>query len=449
LQPELLRTDSAAPQDPPSGGAESRDLPAWLSYLERLHSKPIDLGLDRVREVHLRMPARRPVPVITVGGTNGKGSTCAYLEAILRAAGYRTGCYTSPHLLRYNERIRVDGIPAADAAILAAFEAVELARAATPLTYFEFGTLAALHHFEQAAVDVLVLEVGLGGRLDAVNIVEPDCAVVTSVALDHMEFLGPDRESIAREKAGIFRGGRPAVFGQCDVPETLRQHAGAIGADLLVAGEAFRHRSTPTQWHFDGPQGSWYALPYPALRGAYQLDNAACALMALASLQPRLPVALQHIREGLVSVDLPARLQVLPGRPVVILDVAHNPHAAEALAGSLARMGGFRRTLLVLGMLHDKDIAGVTALFSGLADRWHLADLPPPRGAAASELAALLAAAGVAGQQLQLHADPGTAIRAALAEASEDDRVIAFGSFLTIAAVMTELGRTGTTTWGS
>ena len=441
MQPELLATapdlSSAGGAEAPSGGT----LPEWLAYLERLHSKSIDLGLDRVRAVLERLPVRRQVPVITVGGTNGKGSTTAYLEAILTAAGYRTGCYTSPHLLRYNERIHVDRRMASDQEIIAAFCEVEAARGDIPLTYFEFGTLAAFCHFERCAVDVLVLEVGLGGRLDAVNVLDADCAVVTGVALDHMEFLGPDRESIAREKAGIYRAGRPAIFGQADVPVTLAAHAEDIGARLQVAGRDFSHESTASHWHFHGPRGSQYALPYPALRGAYQLDNAACALAALASLQEILPVAQQHVREGLVSVDLPARLQVLPGQPLVILDVAHNPHAAAALAQSLARMAGHAQTRMVLGMLRDKDAAGVVALFDGLADAWYLAELPPPRGAPVSELVAVL--------QQQAHSaparsfpDPAAAVRAALADASPQDRIVVFGSFLTVASVMEALGRT-------
>ncbi len=420
-------------------GAPARDLKGWLAYLEQLHSKPIDLGLERVRDVLERLPTARKVPVITVGGTNGKGSTTAYLEAILQAAGYRVGCYTSPHLLRYNERMRVNARLASDAEIVAAFTQVEAVRGNTPLTYFEFGTLAALQHFQVSAVDVLVLEVGLGGRLDAVNVIDPDCAVVTSVALDHMEFLGPDRESIAGEKAGIFRAGRPAIFGESDVPERLRQHAEAIGAQFWHAGRDFRHESTPSQWNFHGPWGTQYALPYPALRGAYQLDNAVCALMALGSLQHVLPVAQQHVREGLVRVNLPARLQVLPGRPAVILDVAHNPHAATALSRSLARMAGFKRTHLVLGMLQDKDIAGVTALFADLADDWYLCDLPPPRGASAAQVCAALPPGKA---QVRQFATPAEAVQAALAAATEDDRVVAFGSFLTVAAVMEALGRT-------
>lgn len=439
MRPELagLQDSRQAPQD-----GSGRTLAAWLAYLEHLHSKSIDLGLERVRAVLERMPEAPPVPVITVGGTNGKGSTTAFLEAILHSAGYHTGCYTSPHLLRYNERIRVDRKVASDEAIIAAFEAVERARADTPLTYFEFGTLAALHHFRARAVDVLILEVGLGGRLDAVNVIDADCAVVTSVALDHMEFLGPDRESIAREKAGIFRAGRPAVFGEGDVPDSLRQHAQALGAGLLVAGQDFRHQSNPSQWSFHGPRGSLHALPYPALRGAYQLDNAACALMALSCLQAQLPVALQHVRDGLVSVDLPARLQVLPGQPAVILDVAHNPHAASALARSLARMSGYKRTLLVCGMLEDKDIPGVTSLFADFADAWYLTDLPPPRGASAASIERHLPACPRQ-PEIRCFDAPGAALRAALADAAPEDRIVAFGSFLTVASVMEALGRTG------
>ncbi len=439
MQPDTPPEVPSRQQGEEGAQGHPRDLAGWLAYLEQLHSKPIDLGLERVRAVLDRLAPRRAVPVITIGGTNGKGSTTAYLEAILQAAGYRTGCYTSPHLLRYNERIRVAGRPASDDDIIAAFEQVEAVRGDTPLTYFEFGTLAALQHFEGCAVDVLLLEVGLGGRLDAVNVLDADCAIVTSVALDHMEFLGPDRESIAGEKAGIFRAGRPAVFGETDVPRRLQQHAEQLGVLLHTAGRDFRHESTPSQWNFHGPAGSLYALPYPALRGAYQLDNAACALAALALLQTMLPVALQHVRDGLVRVSLPGRLQVLPGRPVVILDVAHNPHAAGALSRSLARMSGFRQTRLVLGMLHDKDIAGVVSLFGGLADAWYLSDLPPPRGAGAAEIAALLPGDAVVANHFR---EPGEALRAALADAQEDDRIVVFGSFLTVASAMQALGRT-------
>ena len=415
----------------------------WLSYLEGLHAKAIDMGLDRVVEVLHRLPHAKKIPVITVGGTNGKGSTTAYLEAILHAAGYKTACYTSPHLLRYNERIRINRKPASDAEIVESFLAVEAARQQTSLTYFEFGTLAALHHFSRSEVDVLILEVGMGGRLDAVNVMDSDCAIVTSVALDHMEFLGPDRESIALEKAGIFRSGCVAVFGEQDVPESHGEYAQKLGAKLWVAGKAFHHHSSPSQWDFVGPDGTLFALPYPALRGAYQLDNASCALAALMALQDLLPVSMQHIRQGFVSVDLPGRLQVLPGRPAIILDVAHNPHAAEALARSLERMAGFKTTRIVLGMLRDKDVRGVTQFFSGLAGAWYICDLPAPRGASAEEVAKQIDWADPnSAPTLQLFSNPAQALQAAQHDADPDDRIVVVGSFLTVASALGSLGRT-------
>jgi len=415
----------------------------WLSYFEGLHAKAIDLGLDRVIEVLHRLPPAKKIPVITVGGTNGKGSTTAYLEAILHAAGYKTGCYTSPHLLRYNERIRINRKPASDEEIVQSFVAVETARAQTSLTYFEFGTLAALHHFSRCEVDVLILEVGMGGRLDAVNVIDSDCAIVTSVALDHMEFLGPDRESIAQEKAGIFRAGRVAIFGEKEVPVSLKAYADSVGAKLWVNGETFHHQSSASQWDFIGPGNTLFSLPYPALRGAYQLDNASCALAALTALQDRLPVSMQHIRQGFVSVDLPGRLQVLPGRPAIILDVAHNPHAASALARSLERMPGFKTTRIVLGMLRDKDIPGVTQLFRGLVGAWYICDLPAPRGSSASELASQIDVGDAENPpSIQLFSNPGQALQAAQEDADPDDRIIVFGSFLTVASAMESLGRT-------
>lgn len=415
----------------------------WLSYLEGLHAKAIDLGLDRVVEVLHRLPPAKKIPVITVGGTNGKGSTTAYLEAILHAAGYKTGCYTSPHLLRYNERIRVNRKPASDSEIVESFIAVEAAREQTSLTYFEFGTLSALHHFARCEVDVLILEVGMGGRLDAVNVIDSDCAIVTSVALDHMEFLGPDRESIAGEKAGIFRSGRVAIFGEPDVPIRLRDYAKELGAQLWVAGENFHHQSTPSQWDFIGPSSQFFALPYPALRGAYQLDNASCALAALTALQDILPISMQHIRQGFVSVDLPGRLQVLPGRPSIILDVAHNPHAAGALARSLERMAGFKTTRIVLGMLRDKDVKGVTELFGHLVGAWYVCDLPAPRGSLATEVASQIDwIHQQKSPEVKLFANPAQALHAAQADADPDDRIVVLGSFLTVAAAMEALGRT-------
>jgi dihydrofolate synthase/folylpolyglutamate synthase len=416
------------------------DLAGWLAYLETLHPSAIALGLDRVRAVLARLDAPIACPVITVTGTNGKGSTAAMLEAMLRADGYRTGLYTSPHLMRYNERVRLDGREAGDEAMLAALNAVEGARAAgglaVPLTYFEFGTLAALWLFARHAGDALVLEVGLGGRLDAVNVVDADVAIVTSVDLDHRDWLGDTRESVGREKAGIFRAGRPAICGDVDPPRSLVDEAQRVGARLLVAGRDFAALPEGAQWRYRGPGSERYGLPVPALRGRYQLDNAACAITALDALRDRLPVSANAIREGLVGVELAGRFQVLPGRPTRVLDVAHNPHAARALATCLASMGYHRETHAVLGMLADKDIDGVVAALRGQVDRWTVATLPGPRGASAEALAAALARAGVPEDRIRTAPDVATAWRVARDAAGEADRIVAFGSFLTVAAVL-------------
>jgi dihydrofolate synthase/folylpolyglutamate synthase len=382
------------------------------------------------------LPPLPHVPVITVGGTNGKGSTTAYLEAILSTAGYKVGCYTSPHLMQYQERIRVGREKAQSEDIVLAFRAVEAARGDIPLTYFEFGTLAAFWHFQRVGVDVLILEVGMGGRLDAVNVIDADCAIVTSVDLDHMEFLGPDRETIAFEKAGIYRSGRIAIFGEPEVPLTLKHHAEAIGAPLWIAGRDFRHEQNGTQWALSCPGGEWRSLPYPALRGSYQLDNASCALAALLALKDRLPLSLQHVREGLVSVRLSGRLQILPGEPAIILDVAHNPHAARALAKSLINMKGYEKTWMVLGMLHDKDVAGVTACFKPLVDHWFVASLPGPRGSQAADIARNLGSV-----EVTLSASPEDALDQARRKAGPRDRIVVTGSFITVANVLAHLGR--------
>jgi dihydrofolate synthase / folylpolyglutamate synthase len=418
----------------------------WLAFIETLHPKSIAMGLERVAEVAKRLGLRIDCPVVTVGGTNGKGSTCAMLDAIYRRAGYRTALYTSPHLLRYNERVRIDGAEASDEALVAAFERVETARAPdraapVPLTYFEFGTLAALALFADARPDVLILEVGLGGRLDAVNIVDPDVAVVATVDVDHADYLGTSREAIGREKAGIFRAGRPAICGDGDPPSSLLEQASRIGAVLWLIGRDFRYAGEGTQWRYEGPGGSRYGLPYPALRGPYQLQNAATALAAIDALRERRPVAAGAVREGLVHVDLPGRLQVLPGRPAVVLDVAHNPHAARALAAALAAMGSFRRTLAVFGMLKDKDIEGVVQALAPRIDAWYVAPLPGPRGAGVARLGAALAASGVAAHTIVACDGVESAYAAARKEAEDTDRIAAFGSFLTVAAVLDAVAR--------
>ncbi|PWB61071.1 MAG: bifunctional tetrahydrofolate synthase/dihydrofolate synthase [Betaproteobacteria bacterium] len=408
----------------------------WLDYISAQHPAKIALGLDRVREVMGRMRLALPATAITVGGTNGKGSTCAYLECILRTAGYRTGLYTSPHLLRYNERVRVDGAEAGDAELARDFARVESARGATPLTYFEFGTLAALAAFERLRVEVAILEVGLGGRLDAVNAVDPDCAIVSSVDLDHQAWLGDDREAIAREKAHIFRPGRPAFFGDADPPASLVAHAQAIGAPLQVLGRDFR--AVPRgerQWDFEGRRGARRSLPMPALRGRWQLANAATALAALDELAGRLPVSLGEVKRGLTGVRLAGRLQVLPGRPTVVLDVAHNPHAARALAAGLGEMGFHENTIAVFAMLADKDIGAVIDAVSSRVDRWHVATVPGERAASASRVAGLLAERGLGGRT-RVFATVRLAWEAALREAGPDDRILVFGSFLTVAEVL-------------
>ena len=422
---------------------------AWLAYLETLHPKAIALGLDRVRAVAVRLGAAITCPVITVTGTNGKGSTCAMLEAILRTAGYRVGLYTSPHLLRYHERVRIVGADATDAQLLAAFNAIEDARLdaldaqgmPVALTYFEFGTLAALWLFAQAGLDVLVLEVGLGGRLDAVNIVDADVAVMTSIDIDHVDYLGSTREAIGREKAGIFRPGCPAVCGDPNPPASVVAAAAAIGAPLLVAGREFAATAEGTQWRYRGPRGERFGLPFPALRGAYQLGNAATVLTVLALLHERLPVSGGALREGLLTVVLPGRFEVLPGRPTIVLDVAHNPHAACALAGALGDMGYHPETIAVCGMLADKDIAGVIAAMRPRVDRWLVATLPGPRGAQATQLAEVLVGAGVERSAVRTFDAIGDAFAAARAQAGEADRIVVFGSFLTVAAAKSALSR--------
>jgi dihydrofolate synthase/folylpolyglutamate synthase len=422
-------------------------LPAWLAYLETLHPKAIAMGLDRVRAVQARMNLALDCPVVTVTGTNGKGSTCAMLEAIYRAAGYRVGVYASPHLMRYNERVRVEGCELADEAIVTALNAVEDARTApgavdrtpTPLTYFEFGTLAALWLLTRADLDVAILEVGLGGRLDAVNIVDADIAVVTSIDLDHMDYLGPTREDIGREKAGIFRANHPAVCGEPAPPRSLVEHALRLDAPLALIGRDFGFAAESAQWEFWGPGGRRHGLPHPALRGAHQLANAATALAVIDLMQPRLPVSAGAVRDGLVAVTLPGRFQVLAGRPAIVLDVAHNPHAAQVLAAAARAMGYFPETRGVFGMLADKDVAGVAAQMRRTIDRWYVATLPGPRGASAAALAAALARAGVAPAHVRCFDDVVAAVDAAQEGIGEADRIIVFGSFLTVAAALAAL----------
>ncbi|HEX5362874.1 MAG TPA: bifunctional tetrahydrofolate synthase/dihydrofolate synthase [Gallionella sp.] len=411
-----------------------KTLADWLSYLESLHPKTIALGLERVAQVKQRLNLQPDFPVIVVGGTNGKGSVCAMLEAVLHAAGYKVGCYTSPHLLHYNERVRIGKQQASDTELCASFERIEQARADTALTYFEFGTLAAMQCFIEHGVDVAILEVGLGGRLDAVNAFDADCAVVTSVDIDHTDYLGESREQIAYEKAGIFRKGRVSICADSDVPPALREHAQQIGAELWCIGKEFGFRSHQGQWDYFGKCGSRTALPHPALRGAFQLHNASAVLAALDALKERLPVSMEAVRRGLVEVQLAGRFQFVPGRPTLILDVAHNPHAARSLAQNLANLPP-AKTFAVFGMLKDKDMAGVVQALEPCIDCWLVAGLAVPRGASAAELAQVLKAGGVHGT-IQTFENITQALQHACNAAGENDRIAAFGSFYTVAEAM-------------
>ncbi|WP_426055522.1 bifunctional tetrahydrofolate synthase/dihydrofolate synthase [Janthinobacterium sp. PSPC2-1] len=417
-------------------------LPDWLAMLETRHSETqINMGLDRVQAVKARMQLAFTCPVIMVAGTNGKGSTCAMLESVLLRAGYKVGLYIKPHFLDFNERARVLGEMASDEQLVASFNAVEAVRGDTPLTYFEFTTLAILHLLSQANLDVAILEVGLGGRLDAVNVIDADVAIVTSVDIDHTDYLGDTREAIGFEKAGIFRPGKAAICSDPVPPQSLIDHATAIGADLWLMGRDFNYSGDKQQWNYGGREQRRNSLAYPSLRGANQILNATAVLAALEVLRLKLPVGAQEVRTGLVTVELPGRFQVLPGRPSVILDVAHNPHAAAALNQNLGNMGFHPYTYAVFGSMHDKDIDGVLAAMSEHVDHWCLAGLPSPRAATASELAAkvqimLEDKPDSSEHTVSIFDDPAQAFANAMSRAGENDRIVVFGSFLTVAGVM-------------
>jgi dihydrofolate synthase/folylpolyglutamate synthase len=423
----------------------TKSLADWLEHCERLHPATIELGLDRVEAVRARLGLRFDAPVITVAGTNGKGSTCALLESVLMQAGYRVGVYSSPHLVHFEERLRLHGqsVPAQD--LLSHFEAVEAARGEVALTYFEFTTLALLNCMAHQSLDAVILEVGLGGRLDAVNVIDADCAVITSIDLDHMSFLGPDRESIGREKAGIMRAGRPAVVSDPVPPASVLAYAESIGADLWLQGRDFNFSGDRQQWGWAGRGRRHHALAYPALRGANQLLNASGAFAALEALRDRLPVTAQAIRSGLANVQLPGRFQIVPGQPALVLDVGHNPHATAVLAQNLDQMGFFPRTHAVLGAMADKDLAGLIAPLLPLVDHWYCCDLPTERAASAQVLAQAIDAARCARPSgsaplppasVQLCGDPNAALAAALAAADPADRIVVLGSFYTVGGVL-------------
>ena len=417
----------------------------WLAYCERLHPKSIELGLARVKAVAERMGLKFDCPIITVAGTNGKGSTCAMLEAILMEAGYRTGVYTSPHLVDFEERCRVRGEIVSATDLIANFARVESARCQNSdeisLTYFEFTTLAILQLLTDARLDVVILEVGLGGRLDAVNILDTDCAVITSIDLDHMEFLGNNRESIGFEKAGIMRAGRPVVVSDPVPPHSVLDHAARLGAELWRFGQDFNFSGDKLQWSWAASKdkgGRRYAgLAYPALRGANQLVNASGVLAALTVLRDRLPVTAQAVRNGLSMVELPGRFQIVPGQPALVLDVAHNPHAVAALTENLDAMGFYPCTHAVFGAMADKDVAPMLARIGPVIDKWYFTDLPTPRAASGEALRAKWQAVNRRQDATaNAYKTPELALQAAVKSANPADRIVVFGSFYTVGGIL-------------
>ena len=409
----------------------------WLAHCERMHPKEIDLTLDRVVAVKERLGLHFDAPVVVVAGTNGKGSTCAMLESIALRAGYRAGLFSKPHLVHFEERCRIDGRMASAEQLVPHFAAVEAARGDVRLTYFEFTLLAIARLLASLPLDLVILEVGLGGRLDAVNAFDADCAIITSIDVDHVEYLGTDREAIGREKAGVMRAGRPVIVSDPMPPQSVLDEAARLGADLWRFGRDFRYSGDTLQWNWSGRSQRYNALAYPALRGANQLLNASGVLAAFEALRERLPITAQAVRTGFALVELPGRFQIVPGQPTLVLDVAHNPQAVAALALNLDQMGFYPRTHAVFGAMRDKDIAGVLAHIAPLVDSWHLTALPTARAASVDELAALVRA-GRRDAPVQSHSTPADALRAALAAADPTDRIVVFGSFYTVGGVLKE-----------
>lgn len=420
--------------------SDRMSLDEWLVHLEKCHLTSIELGLERIGKVKNDLELTPNFPVIIVGGTNGKGSVCAMLESILSYAGYHVGCFTSPHLLRYNERIRIGRDEIENDALCETFSIIESVRvkSETSLTYFEFSALAAMHLFVQSKVDIAILEVGLGGRLDATNVFDADCAILTSIGLDHMDYLGHTREAIGFEKAGIFRKSKVAICAEPNAPLTITQQAEAVGANLQQINDDFSYVAQEGQWRFWGPNGKHYCLPYPSLRGENQLQNASACLMALDALRDNVPVGISNIRQGLLDIQLPGRFQVFLGQPIEIIDVAHNPDAACVLANNLESMGSYDKTYAVFSMLKDKDIAGVVRALKHSVDIWLVSSLDVPRGANGDELVEILENAELKKKDgnVIVFPDPVAAYGFACEQATNNDRICVLGSFYTVGAVL-------------
>jgi dihydrofolate synthase / folylpolyglutamate synthase len=456
LSTQSLTTPPPSPQavSPLTPMSEQHSLDQWLAYIEGLHPKNIEMGLERVRAVWLRTGLQFSCPVVTVAGTNGKGSTCAMLESIYTQAGYRTAVYSSPHLVHFLERCRIAGEMVDAADFIAACAMIERARLGLsiqkpqsepleiPLTYFEFTTLAFFALMGQKSLDVAILEVGLGGRLDAVNIIDTDCAIITSIDLDHMEYLGDNREAIGFEKAGILRAGKPAVVSDPMPPASIAAHAKAIGAELYLMGTDFNFSGDKQQWGWAGRDAQhaprrYAGLAYPALRGANQLMNASGVLAAITALRDLLPVTAQAVRNGLAFVELPGRFQIVPGEPALVLDVAHNPHSVAALAANLDAMGFYPTTHAVFGAMADKDLAAMWPKVAPMIDKWYFTDLPTARAASALELQKQWQAQNQRKDASSaVYTSPQAALDAAVAGAAATDRIVVFGSFYTVGGVL-------------
>ncbi len=414
-----------------------KTLQEWLAWQESLHPSKIELGLERVDRVWRRLGSGRLNSiVITIAGTNGKGSSAAVLESILLAAGYSVGCYTSPHLLKYNERIRMNGREVSDLDICTAFGRVDEARGDTSLTYFEFGTLAALDIFAGERPDVIILEVGLGGRLDAVNIIDPDVALITSIDIDHTDWLGNTIEEIALEKAGILRPGRPAVFGGTNPPRTLLERADELGVDLCIAEKDFAYSRENGCWSWEGRVTHYHNLPEPSLKGQFIFKNSSAVLMVLELLQERLAITVDSVRKGIHGMTIPGRFQVIPGDVTVILDVAHNPEAAAELAVNLSKMPQRGRNRALFSALADKDVVQVVRPLAESIDRWYIGRIDSERAAGLDQMHGAITTAGVDESRIDSHESLSQALAKAMADADTHDTLIIFGSFFTVAEMM-------------
>ena len=419
------------------------NLNSWLKYIETIHPLGIDMGLDRLLHVKDLLDVKFNCPVITVGGTNWKGSTCAYLESIFLEAGLNVGLHISPEILKFNERARINSAEISDDALIKGFEYIEKARLSTSpsisLTYFEFTTLAILYIFSKLKLDVVVLEVGLGGRLDAMNAIDNDCSIITSVDLDHMNYLGNTRELIGYEKAGIFRKKAPAICAEPNPPKSVIQYASLIQADLRLVNKDFSFKIFESNWHWKGREMEIHDIPFPKLTGEHQLRNASAALACVETLRNRLSISHENLRKGIANAYIPGRFQIISNKPTIILDVGHNPHATKSLAINLLKNGSYTKTHAIIGMMADKDIKGTIDPLVQIIDEWHCVDLPSPRGAKGSQISEIVSISLTQNnlyKNINTHNSAKSGYSTVLKKIKEDERLIIFGSFVTVANIL-------------